>query len=103
VSWGCFAFGRLVFSNDFVGVLIALSALYEQARREEQAFTLFSSCLGSVSIGLIHATPGCMKSFKLSAERMAALILEMMHKAGKEKGLFQQEPPTGLAMSLNLR
>lgn len=33
-----------------------------------------SLCAGSVSIGFIHATPGDMKSFRSSAERMALIV-----------------------------
>jgi hypothetical protein len=35
---------------------------------------LSSDCVGSVSIGFMHATPGDMKSFKSSAERMALMV-----------------------------
>lgn len=39
-----------------------------------------SDCTGRISIGLIQATPGDMKSFRSSAERMA-LILKVASKA----------------------
>jgi hypothetical protein len=38
------------------------------------SYGLEDSCAGSVSAGLMHATPGEMKSFRVSAERIALML-----------------------------
>jgi hypothetical protein len=35
---------------------------------------LSACCIGSVSMGFMHATPGDMKSLRSSAERMALMV-----------------------------
>jgi hypothetical protein len=47
---------------------------------------LSSGFAGRVSIGLIHATPGDMKSFRSSAERMALIVGD----AGRGRGGNQE-------------
>lgn len=53
------------------------SSIYQHALLRSRTFmrqTLLSSGFaGSVSIGFMHATPGDMKSFRSSAERMALM------------------------------
>ena len=45
----------------------------------EGGHTLNSSgaCFGSVSTGLMHATPGEMKSFRSSVDKMADILLRL--------------------------
>jgi len=38
------------------------------------SYGLEDSCVGSVSTDLMHATPGEMKSFRVSAERIALML-----------------------------
>ena len=40
------------------------------------SYGLEDSCVGSVSTDLMHATPGEMKSFRVSAERIALILKE---------------------------
>ena len=40
-------------------------------------------CAGKVSIGFIHATPGEIKSFRSSAERIALMVVGLV---GDESG-----------------
>lgn len=50
--------------------------LVRKCHGQEEAVFTFSAAgfaAGRVSIGLIHATPGDMKSFRSSAERMALM------------------------------
>ena len=51
-------------------------SLTRDSERIEDRHTLISSgaCFGSVSTGLIHATPGEIKSFRSSVDRIADMV-----------------------------
>lgn len=66
--------GRFVFENDFIRVLVVYVS-FEGAQLEARGGegTSLGGAAGSVSTGLMHATPGEMKSFRSSALRMALM------------------------------
>ena len=59
-------------------------SLTEDWGNVEGGHTLISSgaCFGSVSTGLIHATPGEMKSLRSSADRIADMSLPLLTGKG---------------------
>jgi hypothetical protein len=84
----------------FVRILWRVSEQVERFVTAE-LFTAFASvfCAGSVSIGFMHATPGDMKSFKSSADRialMAAVVATWTRRRGQRQvllgGSIQSKP-----------
>lgn len=63
-----------VFSGNLIGVLENLISI--RLERGRKMSTLFSSGFwsGNVSTGLMHATPGEMKSLRSSADKMALIF-----------------------------
>jgi hypothetical protein len=61
---------------------------------EEGALTLsdFGFTAGKVSTGLMHATPGDMKSFKSSAESIALMVLVCERKSAVKMYNLIPEP-----------
>jgi len=58
--------------GDFVGILCWLAFII--SKDVIHTVSAFGLAAGRVSTGLIHATPGDIKSFKSSAERMADIL-----------------------------
>jgi len=51
-----------------------IQQMFSQIMKNRYTFSLGSFWAGNVSTGLIHATPGDIKSFRSSAERMALIF-----------------------------
>ena len=81
-------FGQLTLFRHFIDLLDFSTCLVARIMlelnimcelKELLLLTLFScgACLGSVSTGLMQATPGDMKSLRSSAERIADMLLSL--------------------------